>query len=214
MLNTWSICSYNSQTKKLISSSVNWLFHTHTDLCILRPFTACKFCIITYTNLPVCMLISIYFRRPLCCDLSILQLILFALALISLQWLCSHNTCLHTASDLSILVPVSPLRTYTWHLLCKPKYPTGPSNSLSTQYDASDLSILVLISPLKTLTQHLLLKTQKGNRIMRFRFQCSYRYRKSVSFSPHYDASILSILWPLHICSDLSFENLYLTPPA
>ncbi len=72
---------------------------------------------------------------------------LFALALITLQWLCSHNTCLHTASDLSIHVAVSPLRTYTWHLLRKPKYPTGPSNSLSAHFDASDLSILVLIPP-------------------------------------------------------------------
>ncbi len=109
MLYTWSICSYNSRTKKLISSSVNWLFHTHTDLCILKPFTACKFCIITYTNLPVCMLIAIYFRRPLCCDLSLLQLISVrsctdhsAMTLLS-QYLSSHCFwSLHTCCSLSI----------------------------------------------------------------------------------------------------------------
>ncbi len=88
---------------------------------------------------------------------------LFALALITLQWLCSHNTCLHTASDLSIHVAVSPLRTYTWHLLRKPKYPTGPSNSLSAHFDASDLSILllVLIPPLRTYTNISRLKLKK-----------------------------------------------------
>lgn len=103
MLNTWSICSYDSRTKKLISSSVNWLFHTHTDLCILRPFTACKFCIITYTNLPVCMLISIYFRIPLCCDLSVRSCTdLSAMTLLS-QYLSPHCFwSLHTCSSLSI----------------------------------------------------------------------------------------------------------------
>lgn len=114
---------------------------------------------------------------------------LFALALITLQWLCSHNTCLHTASDLSIHVPVSPLRTYTWHLLRKPKYPTGPSNSLSTHYDGSDLSTLVLISPLRTYTNTSRLKQKKQqNREALF----------SVSVSIQKISLSQSSLWCLH----------------
>ncbi len=70
---------------------------------------------------------------------------LFALALITLQWLCSHNTCLHTASDLSIHVAVSPLRTYTWHLLRKPKKPTESWGSVfSVRINTENKSLLVL----------------------------------------------------------------------